>query len=303
MINEEEVLKVTSGGSNIYSHILSSYYPNQIVMHLKGTECKPTLNPFNNHKPTLKIWQEEGVFFYRDLELADFKGNPLDFAFLHFGLTGQPLLERLVTEMYLVVGQPKGASKYYPGKIPPKWLDDDFPRFSFFYAPISNTQPGPEITLFEVYRAIKGKRYEYKTRELRMIEQHEKARQYKARHFDYVCFSGTFGKRSDKHLLKPSGLLVLDFDHVAEPYWLKTSLLNDPYFETQLLFISPSGYGLKWIVSIDLSKQSHLDWFNAIAYYVKKNYRMEVDKSGKDVSRACFLSWDPEVYINPNYQL
>ena len=58
MINEEEVLKVTGGGSNIYSHIFSSYYPNQIVMELKGLECKPTLNHFNSDKPTLKIWTD-----------------------------------------------------------------------------------------------------------------------------------------------------------------------------------------------------------------------------------------------------
>lgn len=303
MIDPEEVLKVTSGGSNIYSHILSHYYPDRIVMELKGLECKPTMNPFNNDKLTLKIWKEEEVFFYRDLELADFKGNPLDFAFLHFGLSGQALLERLVTDMFLVVGQPYGASKYFPGKIPPKWADDDFPRFSFFYAPISNIQPAAEITLFDIYRAIKSKRFEYITHELRMIESHEQARKYKARYFDYVCFSGTFTTRGDKNLQKHSGLLTLDFDHVPDLAELKTSLLNDSYFETQLMFTSPSGDGLKWIVSIDLNKRSHLDWFNAIAYYILMKYALEVDKSGKDVSRACFLCWDPGVYINPKYRL
>lgn len=302
MIDPEEVLKVTSGGSNIYSHILSHYYPNQIVMELKGMECKPTLNPFNDNKPTLKIWQEDGVFFYRDLELEDFKGNPLDFAFLHFGLTGQPLLERLVTDLFLVVGQPHGASKYIPGKIPQKWFDDDFPRFSFFYAPVSNTKPGPEVTLYDVYRAIKGKRFEYITRELRMIKSHEQARKYKARYFDYVCFSGTFGKRSDHHLLKHSGLMVIDFDHVTDLEKLKTDLLNDSWFETQMMFISPSGDGLKWVIDVNLNKYSHLDWFNSTVRYIKMKYDLDIDQSGKDISRACFLCWDPEVYINGRYR-
>ncbi|HET6557599.1 MAG TPA: BT4734/BF3469 family protein [Prolixibacteraceae bacterium] len=302
MINEEEVLKVTHCGLNIYSHILMGYYPDQIVLELKGTECKPTLNPFNENKPTLKIWKEEEVFFYRDTELPDFKGNPLDFAFLHFGLTGQPLLERLVTDMYLVVGQPKGASKYIPGKIPHKWFDDDFPRFSFFYAPISNIQPGPEVTIFDVYRGIKSKRFEYRTRELRLIKSHEEARKYKARYFDYVTFSGLFTKRSDKNLVKHSGLLILDFDHVPNLAELKAALLNDTFFETQLMFISPSGDGLKWIIAIDIKQYTHLEWFNSIASYVRLKYGLEVDKSGKDVSRACFLPWDPEVYIHPKYR-
>ena len=301
MIDQEEVLKVTHGGSNIYAHILRTYYPNEIVLEIKKFKCKPTRNPFNDHKRTLEIEQEDGVFFYHDSELADFKGNPFDFASLHFGLKGQPLLEKLVTEMYLVVGQPRGRFTYTPGKIPPKFPDDEFPRFSFFYAPISNVQPGPDITLRDVYKAIRGKRFEYITRELRMIPGNEQRRKYKARYFNYICCSGTFFKRGDRFLKKHSGLMVLDFDHVTDLPGLKTSLLNDTYFETQLMFVSPSGNGLKWIVEIDISKCSHQEWFNAIAQYVKASYNLEVDKSGKDISRACFLCHDPEVYINPKY--
>jgi hypothetical protein len=203
--------------------------------------------------------------------------------------------------MYLVVGQPKGAGKYYPGKIPPKWFDDDIPRFSYFPPPISNITPGPDVTLWDIFRAIKGKRYEYITRELRLIKGPEHRRKYKAKYFAYVTFSGTFFKRGDKFLKKHSGLLTLDFDHVPDLAGLKAALLNDPYFESQLVFFSPSGDGLKWIVDIDLKKYSHLEWFNSIAAYVKKEYALEVDKSGKDLSRACFLPHDPEVYINPKY--
>lgn len=40
---------------------------------------------------------------------------------------------------------------------------------------------------------------------------------------------------------------------------------------------------------------------NAIANYIKEVYKLEVDKSGKDIPRACFLPFDPEAYINPKY--
>lgn len=302
MIDEEEVIKVTHCGLNIYSHILSSYYPDEIVLQLKGLQCKPARNPFNDNKLTLEIWKEDEVFFYKDSELEGFKGNPFDFAFLHFGLTGQPLLEKLVREMYLVVGQPKGRFTYVPGKIPQKWFDDDFPRFSFFYAPISNITPGPVVTIHDIYRGIRSKRFEYITRELRLMTGADSRRKYKARYFDYVTFSGTFSKRSDKCLVKHSSLLTLDYDHIANLPELKSLLLNDPFFETQLMFVSPSGDGLKWIVEIDLKQFTHLEWFNSIASYVKRQYGLEVDKSGKDVSRACFLCWDPEVYIHPKYR-
>lgn len=302
MIHEEEVISVTHYGLNIYSHILRNYYPDQIVLEIKGLECKPTRNPFNDDKPTLKIWKEEGVFFYKDLELEGFKGNPFDFAFLHFGLKGQPLLERIVKDMYLVVQQPKGRFTYTPGKIPPKLYDDGFPECSFFYAPISNITPGATVNIYDIYRGIKGKRFEYKTRELRLIKGPDHRRQYKARYFDYITASGVFSKRGDKFLVKHSGLLTLDFDHVENLQELKTTLLNDSYFETVLMFVSPSGDGLKWIVEIDIKQYSHLDWFNSIASYIKMKYGLAVDKSGKDVSRACFLPWDPEVYINPKYR-
>jgi hypothetical protein len=302
MIDEQEVISVTHYGLNIYSHILMTYYPTEVVLEQRGLECKPTRNPFNENKPTLKIWKEGGQYIYNDLELADFKGNAFDFAFLHFGLTGQPLLEKLVREMYLVVGQPKGAGKYYPGKIPPKWFDDDFPRFSYFSAPVSNITPGPDITILDAYKGIKGKRFEYITRELRLIKGIEHQRKYKAKYFNYVCFSGTFSKRGDQFLKKHSGLLTLDFDHVGDLAALKSDLLNDISFETELMFVSPSGDGLKWVVSINLNKLPHLAWFETMAYYIRMKYGLEVDKSGKDVSRACFLPWDPEVYINPKYR-
>lgn len=303
MISEEEILKVTGCGSNIYSHILFHYYPNQIVMDLKGNQCKPTLNPFNDNKKTLRIWKEDGVFLYRDLELPDFKGNPFDFAFLHFGLTGQPLLERLAKDMYLAVDLPLEAPEAIPGNNPPPVVDDDLSSFSFYYAPISNTQPGAEVVLLHIYKAIKGNRYEYKTRELRLIGSAEEVRKYKASCLDYVTFSGLFSKRGDKYLIRHSGLLAFDFDKVTHLGNLRSLLLNDPFFETQLMFTSPSGNGLKWIIAINIAECSHADWFRAISAYLRLQYGLAVDASGKDVSRACFLCHDPEVYINPKYKL
>lgn len=84
---------------------------------------------------------------------------------------------------------------------------------------------------------------------------------------------------------------------------LKATLLCDEALETVLLFTSPSGDGVKWIVSIDIDEYSHWHWFKAIAAYVKATYQLEVDGSGKDISRCCFLPYDPEVFINPKYIL
>ena len=78
-------------------------------------------------------------------------------------------------------------------------------------------------------------------------------------------------------------------------------MLTDEYFETEILFTSPSGDGLKWIISIDITEHSHKDWFTSIKHYIEETYNMEVDNAGKDVSRACFLPHDINIYLHPKY--
>ena len=95
--------------------------------------------------------------------------------------------------------------------------------------------------------------------------------------------------------------MAIDFDHIPDLSDLKNNLLQDEYFETEILFYSPSGDGLKWIIPIDLAKASHQDYFKAVAAYILQSYLVKVDQSGKDISRACFLPYDPDVYINPKY--
>ena len=96
-------------------------------------------------------------------------------------------------------------------------------------------------------------------------------------------------------------MLTIDLDHLEEPQALKEKLLKDEYFETQMLFVSPSGEGLKWIIPIDLNRATHQEYFQAVSNYMAKVYEVTVDQMGKDVSRACFLPYDSEVYINPKY--
>jgi len=152
-----------------------------------------------------------------------------------------------------------------------------------------------------VYHIIKGDAFASCTSTLRNIPDAKEARKYKAQHFDYVTFSGTFSKRNDANLQKHSGLLAVDFDHVQDLHSLKEALLIDPYFETELLFVSPSGDGLKWIIPIDLTQVKHQDYFKAVANYIQHTYRLDVDQSGKDISRACFLPHDAEIFINSKY--
>ncbi len=173
--------------------------------------------------------------------------------------------------------------------------------FSFFAKPISNTIPESQITLLDVYNLIRGDAFLPETNTLRGISDTKVARKYKAYHFNYVTFSGTFSKRNNDSLIRHSGLLTIDFDHLVDIMGLKEQLLVDPYFETQLLFASPSGDGLKWIIPIDPSLEFHHKYFDAVSNYVLATYNLAIDPNGREVSRACFLPHDSEAYINPKY--
>ncbi len=175
------------------------------------------------------------------------------------------------------------------------------PECSFFRKPISNIHPYENCNLKQIYDLIKSANYSETTHTLRAIEDSEQSRSFKAKNFDYVTFSGTFDKRSDKSLISHSNLLAIDFDHVTDIKKLKKSLLEDRYFETELMFTSPSGDGLKWVIPIDLNQGLHRDYFKAVSNYINYTYQIEIDQSGSDISRACFIPHDADVFINHKY--
>ena len=102
-------------------------------------------------------------------------------------------------------------------------------------------KPSRQVSLIEVYHLIKGNDFASCTSTLRNISEPKDARKYKAQNFDYVTFSGSFSKRNDANLQRHSGLLTIDFDHIEDIPSLKTALLSDHYFETELLFVNPLG--------------------------------------------------------------
>lgn len=108
-----------------------------------------------------------------------------------------------------------------------------------------------------------------------------------------ICFSGTFSRREDKSLIKHSGLIAVDFDHLGDRYnQLRDRLKADPY--TFMLFTSPSGDGLKLVVKIPDSVLTHKSSAAALTDY----YQDEKLDEFKDVSRVCFESYDPDIYVN-----
>ena len=110
-------------------------------------------------------------------------------------------------------------------------------------------------------------------------------------------FSGVFSARKDDSLVEHSGLIALDFDGFPDDETFKTwrdTLEADEF--TMAVFTSPSGNGLKSIVKIPKAdKDEHKLFFIALEKYFDCEY---FDKSCKNISRACFESFDPKIFIN-----
>ena len=109
--------------------------------------------------------------------------------------------------------------------------------------------------------------------------------------------SGTFKERRRKESIDSySRLLHLDYDKVEDVESLKEIIVKIPF--TYSAFISPSGNGLKVFVMTDAKLDSHTEFFNAIRSYYDGIVGLESDRKVKDVPRLCFVSYDPELYLN-----
>lgn len=110
-----------------------------------------------------------------------------------------------------------------------------------------------------------------------------------------ACFGGSFSERSKTGLIESSGFLTLDFDKMSlqELIDKRRELKNLPF--TYAVFRSPSGKGLKALVRIPkvASDAEYKDYYRGV-----KSKIDGLDDSGKDISRACFWCYDPEIYIH-----
>lgn len=176
-------------------------------------------------------------------------------------------------------------------------IDVTIKNISHYGKSVFQTYHKDKISLVDAYRKIKSEDYKNETLYLRSIADEKKARDYKSKNFEHARFSGVFYFNSDDGLKYHSGYMVIDLDHLDEGLReVAAKLLTDPYFYTLLLFRSPGGAGLKWVIPIDLTKGGHKGCFMAIAQYLKETYGLEADPSGINVSRTCFLPYDPECY-------
>ena len=113
--------------------------------------------------------------------------------------------------------------------------------------------------------------------------------------------SGKFvGGRKLEFLADYSSCIILDIDKLSAADLQNAKHLANQCKFTFSSFISPSGNGLKILVKINSDKANHKEAFLLVQAYYESILKLDIDKSGKDVTRLCFYSWDENLHLNEN---
>lgn len=116
--------------------------------------------------------------------------------------------------------------------------------------------------------------------------------------------SATFkGGRKMEFLTAYNALVVLDIDKITKEKLTesKEKLQSNEYVFAA--FTSPSGNGLKLFIKVSTDKTEHKETFLKLQEYFENLLQLEIDKSGKDITRLCFFSYDPDLYLNENAEV
>lgn len=121
----------------------------------------------------------------------------------------------------------------------------------------------------------------------------KEARDELKKNLPVVLFGGEFSARLDSALKKYSRLVILDFDD-CNVRTKREELILLPYIYS--VWLSPSGDGLKALVKV--ATDNHRGHFIALKKEIEG-----VDGSGVNESRACFVSYDPNLYLNESSEI
>ncbi len=165
-----------------------------------------------------------------------------------------------------------------------------------------------EVTIEDVLNQIKSDVHKNKIENLRNKLQNGDKEYYDTykKQLPAVTFSATFNiKRTKDKLRSYNHLIVLDIDKLGSVQLQTTynCLLSDEYVFT--FWRSPSNNGFKGLVALDYQFENqtedienlHKSAFTKLSGYFFNEYGIELDKSGSDITRLCFLSYDHNLVL------
>jgi len=164
------------------------------------------------------------------------------------------------------------------------------------YRNARNTTPLGTRALAEVLDDIRNGRFRNQVARLRKLRTQDEDKYDAAKKYlRAFTMSGVSMREKPSRVITHSNILQLDFDNLGKQLKpIRAKLENDPH--VLFVFLSPSADGLKAGLLIDGKR--HEESFLAAQSYFRERYGMAIDTSVKDPARLCFVSHDPELWIN-----
>ena len=155
--------------------------------------------------------------------------------------------------------------------------------------------------LEEILNDIKKGTYKAEISDIRHLINNDKKEQSDEQKKQLLAFtaSGKFNNgRSIDKLENYSQYVILDIDKLSNIQLEEIINLTRLAPYTYASFISPSGKGLKIIVKVNTNKDLHKEAYKQVVAYYEQALNIDIDTSGSDICRLCFVSYDEDCFIN-----
>lgn len=166
-------------------------------------------------------------------------------------------------------------------------------------------------TLFSVLNDIRTGVYADVVLHVRNRVDDKQSYRTKKKRLPAICFCGIFWGSHYKHDVNLyTHLLVVDIDCIENKKTeIKQTLIDDP--KIVAVWDSVSWQGLKALLYVDYSTDVLVEnlWvvheecaFPQIQRYLKTSYGIEIDPNDKSVTRYCFVSFDPDIFLRKEFE-
>ena len=168
------------------------------------------------------------------------------------------------------------------------------------------------ITLFEALNSIRTNVFYSRINKIQKYLSSENNKSYreKKKQLPAFIFAGiAYGERHKFDISGYTHLLIVDIDKLENSELAKSLLVSDEY--VLAVWASPSGNGLKALFYVEFEEITKPEdfWilheycaFPQISKYLSEKYAIQIDQSGADITRLCFVSADSNIHLKKEFE-
>lgn len=175
---------------------------------------------------------------------------------------------------------------------------------SYFSKQKNKVVPGGKPSDADFYSEmvkIKNGDYLQIIEQLKSIKDPDEQKKFKESKLPSFCISCRIKDwRKEENIISHSGLLNIDIDgeqnlHIEDWHEMRDRIC-DQLPTIVSCFLSARGNGLSFVVKINPSK--HRETYSSIGFDLQKRFNIYIDPSCKNPTRLRFVSYDPDAFIN-----